>query len=159
MPIRRSFSDHADYIAAAPQEAREALTRIHKRVAAAVPGAEPCISYSMPAFRRGKVFFYFAAFKSHIGVYPPLRDDAALVRELAPYRNEKGNLAFPYARPIPLALIERVAVALAAQYASQAPTARKKSSAVSKPGAAPKARAGARSKAAALTRSAPRARG
>ena len=74
----------------------------------------------MPAFRRGKVFFYFAAFKRHIGIYPPLHDDAALVAELEPFRGPKGNLSFPLDQPLPLELIGRVAEALHRQYSGRA---------------------------------------
>jgi uncharacterized protein YdhG (YjbR/CyaY superfamily) len=70
----------------------------------------------MPAFRLGRTFFYFAAFKKHIGIYPPVTDDQQLISELAPFRNEKGNLAFPYDQDLPLTLIGRVATALAIQY-------------------------------------------
>lgn len=51
------------------------------------------------------------------GIYPPVREDAALIAELAFYPNEKGNLAFKYKEPIPYELIGRVAVALAKEYA------------------------------------------
>ncbi len=102
-------------LAAATPEAAAVLAEIRRRVKAAVPDAAECIGYQMPAFRLKRIFFYFAAFKKHIGVYPPLRGDAALGAECAPYRNEKGNLAFPLDRPIPYDLIQRVAVALAAE--------------------------------------------
>lgn len=90
------FTSHEQYISAAPEEVREILLRVQGLVEAALPEAEPCISYNMPAYRAGKVFFYFAAFKNHLGVYPPVREDAALIRELSSYRNEKGNLSFKY---------------------------------------------------------------
>lgn len=82
----------------------------------AVPDATECISYRMPALRHDRVFFYFAAFRKHIGVYPPV-DDPALVVELARYRGPKGNLQFPLDEPVPYDLIARVAQALARQYA------------------------------------------
>ena len=62
-------------------------------------------------------FFYFAAFKKHIGIYPPVTQDAQLIQELAPYRGEKGNLSFPLGEPLPIDLIGRVAVALSREYA------------------------------------------
>jgi hypothetical protein len=37
----------------------------------------------------------------------------------APYRGPKGDLSFPRFQPLPLALIGKVAVALAAQYADE----------------------------------------
>ena len=44
--------------------------------------ATEIISYQMPAFKRRRVFFFFAAFKAHIGIYPPVQGDAALAAEL-----------------------------------------------------------------------------
>ena len=99
--------------------ARERLVDIQAVVERTVPGAERCVSYGMPAFRKGKVFFYFAAFTKHIGVYPPVTAPEALVDELGPYRGPKGNLIFPHSEPLPIELIGRVAEALARQYASE----------------------------------------
>ncbi len=70
----------------------------------------------MPAFKVGRTFFYFAAFRNHIGVYPPVTRDAALIEETSAYRGPKGNLSFPHSEELPLALIAKVAAALAAQY-------------------------------------------
>lgn len=71
----------------------------------------------MPALKTGRVFFYFAAFKDHIGVYPPVEVDAKLKAELVPYANAKGNRRFPFTEPIPYQLIGKMAAALARQYA------------------------------------------
>lgn len=109
-------SNHDDYIAAVEPAVRERLRVIQAEVERRVPAAQRCIGYSMPAFRTKKVFFYFAAFKRHVGVYPPLHDDAELVRETARWRGPKGNLSFPHDEPLPIDLIGRVAAALAAQY-------------------------------------------
>lgn len=117
------FTCHEDYIAAATPGARVILLQVQAVVEAALPGITRCISYNMPAYRAGKVFFYFAAFQRHLGVYPPVTQDAALIQSLSPFRNEKGNLAFPYRDPIPYELIGRVAVALAREYAGLPPPA------------------------------------
>ena len=110
------FESHEHYMQSATAEAQAILLRIQSMVEAMIPDATRCISYNLPAFKLGRTFFYFAAFKKHIGVYPPMTLDEALVEELKPYRNEKGNLAFPLNRPMPFELIGRVAVALARQY-------------------------------------------
>jgi uncharacterized protein YdhG (YjbR/CyaY superfamily) len=107
---------HDTLIAVAPAEVQMRLRAIQSAVEHAVPQAERCVGYRMPAFRSGRIFFYFAAFKRHIGIYPPLTDDAALVAETAPFRGPKGNLSFAHAQPLPLELIGRVARALAQQY-------------------------------------------
>ena len=62
----------------------------------------------MPAFALDGNLIYFAAFKKHIGVYPPVRGDEPLSKELSRYRGEKGNLKFPLDEPIPYELITRV---------------------------------------------------
>jgi uncharacterized protein YdhG (YjbR/CyaY superfamily) len=111
------IKDHESALASASPEARQRLEAIQAIVERSVPDAQRCISYGMPAFRRGKVFFYFASFKKHIGVYPPVLQPEALVDELGPYRGPKGNLIFPHSEPLPVELIRRVALALADQYA------------------------------------------
>ncbi len=113
MPQPAPLHPHDDYIAGADPSVQPLLRQIQATVQALVPDAVPCISYRMPAFRLQRTFFYFAAFKHHIGIYPPVRNDAALLAELAPYRGEKGNLAFPLKHPVPVELIGRVALALA----------------------------------------------
>lgn len=115
------FTTHQAYFESVAPEARRRLKSIAAKVAALVPEATPSISYSMPAFRDGRVFFYFAAFQKHIGVYPPVTRDDALIRALGPYRGEKGNLTFPLDQPLPMALIERVARALHREYCGGAP--------------------------------------
>ena len=110
------MTDHAALFAKAPPAVRERLEAIQAQVEARVPGAERHVGYGMPAFRKGRVFFYFGAFKGHIGVYPPVTEPPELVAELASYRGPKGNLSFPHEAPLPLKLIGRVAQALAAQY-------------------------------------------
>lgn len=112
---RARFRSHEDYLASVPQH-RERLEAIRDEVHARVPDAKPAISYNMPAFRRGRIFMYVAAFKKHVGIYPPLTDDHALMTETAPYQGPKGNLIFPHDAPLPMDLIGRVAQALAAQY-------------------------------------------
>jgi hypothetical protein len=54
-----------------------------------------------------------------IGIYPPVTKNAKLIRELASYRNEKGNLSFPLDQPIPIDLIGRVAQTLFQQHAKK----------------------------------------
>ncbi len=115
MSERPRFATVDEYLAAVPPAVRPILEEIRALVKRTVPDAQETISYQMPAFRRKRVFFFYAAFKNHIGIYPPLSGDEALLQELLPYRGEKGNLKFPLDQPIPYGLIARVAAALAQQ--------------------------------------------
>lgn len=108
---------HAAYLAACDPAARDRLLAIRAEAERRLPQATRCIAYQMPALKAGRVFFYFAAFKHHIGVYPPVHGPAGLLDEIAPYAGPKGNPAFPHEAPLPLDLIGRVAQGLAQQYA------------------------------------------
>ncbi len=109
-----------DYIAAQASAAQPILQRIRVIVREEAPDADETISYRMPAFVQGGVLLYFAAFQKHIGIYPPVGGDAALLRALAPYRGEKGNLSFPLAEAMPYELIRRVARQRVKENASKA---------------------------------------
>jgi uncharacterized protein YdhG (YjbR/CyaY superfamily) len=97
-----------EYIAASAPAARPLLKEIRRVVRAEAPEAEEVISYRMPAFKQHGIVIYFAAFKHHIGVFPPVSGDAGLEQALGPYAGPKGNLRFPMDRPIPYALIRRI---------------------------------------------------
>ena len=105
------------YLAPLSPEIREILEAVRRIVHEEVPAATETIGYQMPAFKVERIFFYFAAFKKHLGIYPPVSGDDALLRELAPYLGPKNNLKFPVDQPIPYELIRRVVRTLADQYA------------------------------------------
>lgn len=107
---------HDAHFAACDPAVRERLLAIQAEVESRVPGATRCIGYKMPAWRLRRIFFYFAGFRRHIGVYPPVDGPDELMTRLAPYRGPKGNLIFPHKDPIPVDLIGDVAEVLAAQY-------------------------------------------
>jgi uncharacterized protein YdhG (YjbR/CyaY superfamily) len=96
------------YIAGYSPAVRTLLKRLRATVKRAAPDAEEFISYRMPAFRLHGVLVYFAAFKHHIGLYPPIKGNAKLTADVAAYAGKKGNLRFPLDQPIPYALIARI---------------------------------------------------
>ena len=98
----------AEYIAAFSPRVQSILKKIRSTIRKAAPAAEERISYRVPAFTLKGDLIYFAAFKKHIGVYPPVKGNERLRKEMAPYRGEKGNLRFPLDEPIPYALISRI---------------------------------------------------
>jgi uncharacterized protein YdhG (YjbR/CyaY superfamily) len=108
MAKRTTPRDIDDYISAAPRECRPILEKIRSLIRQAAPRAEEAISYGMPAFKQKNILVYFAAFKKHIGLYPPVRGDEKLMRDVTPYAGAKGNLRFPLEKRIPYGLIRRV---------------------------------------------------
>jgi uncharacterized protein YdhG (YjbR/CyaY superfamily) len=100
MPATRTAPKNIDeYIAACAPDVRAILKRIRLTVRNAVPDAQETISYRMPTFTLHGVLVHFAAFRKHIGLYPPVRGDAKL---------KKAILKFPLDQPIPYGLIERI---------------------------------------------------
>ncbi len=115
-----------EYIAGFPAETRKLLKAVRSAVLAAVPGGEERISYKMPAVFSSGIVVYYAAFKNHIGLYPPVADPAIAARA-ARFAGPKGNLQFPYSEPLPLNLIGEIAKArYAANLAAAAASSIKK---------------------------------
>jgi uncharacterized protein YdhG (YjbR/CyaY superfamily) len=96
------------YISTAAAEARGPLREIRDMVRRVAPEAEEIMSYRMPAFRQRRILINFAAFKKHIGVFPPVRGDAKLQRALKPWMGPKGNLQLPLDEPVPINLLEQI---------------------------------------------------
>ncbi|MEK7953550.1 iron chaperone [Luteolibacter soli] len=105
------------YLASLSPEVREVLETVRRIVKEEIPEATETIGYQMPAFKVERIFFYFAAFKKHLGIFPPVKGDDALLRELAPYLGPKNNLKFSFDQPVPYELIRRAVRTLAKQYA------------------------------------------
>ncbi len=97
-----------EYISGFAPATQALLEQVRQAVHAAAPDAREVISYRIPAFKAHGILVYFAAFKRHIGFYPPVRGDADLQEAAAPYAGEKGNLRFAMDRPLPLDLIGRI---------------------------------------------------
>jgi uncharacterized protein YdhG (YjbR/CyaY superfamily) len=97
-----------EYIAVFSPEVRAVLERIRRTIHKVAPEAKETISYRIPSFSLGGALVYFAAFKNHIGFYPPVSGDARLEKAMSPYAGEKGNLRFPLDQPIPYGLIKRI---------------------------------------------------
>jgi uncharacterized protein YdhG (YjbR/CyaY superfamily) len=109
MAARRAKPTNIDeYIAASSPEVQAILERIRATIHTVAPTAQETISYQIPAFTLNGTLVYFAAFKNHIGFYPPVSGDATLKKAVSRYAGEKGNLRFPLDQPMPIRLIERI---------------------------------------------------
>jgi uncharacterized protein YdhG (YjbR/CyaY superfamily) len=106
---RRKPGSIDQYIAGCAPEARAILRKLRSTIKrAAPPETEELISYRIPAFRLHGILVYFAAFKTHIGMFPPVKGDAKLQAAVSKYAGPKGNLKFPLDAPIPYALVARI---------------------------------------------------
>lgn len=97
-----------EYIAQFSPEVRTVLQKVRETIQLAAPEAVEVISYQMPAFKLKGMLVYFAGWKKHIGLYPPIAGDSSIEKAVAKYAGPKGNLQFPLDEPIPYKLIERI---------------------------------------------------
>jgi uncharacterized protein YdhG (YjbR/CyaY superfamily) len=91
--MAEKFATVDDYVASLPQDVQGIVEEIRRRAHRAAPEAVETISYNMPTLKvdsRGVI--YFAAWKTHIAIYPVPATDADLERELVPYRAERSTL-------------------------------------------------------------------
>ena len=97
-----------EYIASFPKDIQEILEKIRMTIRKAAPDAQETIKYGMPTFTLKGNLVYFAAFKEHIGFYPPVKGMEKFRKELSAYEGPKGSLQFPLDKPIPYHLIGEI---------------------------------------------------
>jgi uncharacterized protein YdhG (YjbR/CyaY superfamily) len=116
--VADQFATIDEYISSFPEEVRLVLEQVRRTIRTAVPAARETISYQMPTITLdGRHLVYFAAWKHHVALYPVPTADEALEVELAPYRAARSTLRFPFRKPVPYDLIERLVALLVQQRA------------------------------------------
>lgn len=105
------------YLAGLPEQKRETLELLRKRILAVIPEAEQCISYGMPAFRvSGKVLAGFAAFKNHLAYLPHSGQVfPVLAEELKDFVYTNGSLHFALDECLSAELVEKLIAVRRAQ--------------------------------------------
>jgi uncharacterized protein YdhG (YjbR/CyaY superfamily) len=77
--------------------------------AAVSPNATETVKWGMPVFEERRILFAFAAFKSHLNFMPTPSAMKSFKKELAKYTTGKGSIQFSYSKPLPKALIRKIA--------------------------------------------------
>ena len=107
------------YLATLSDDKRTALERLRKTIHAAVPRAEECISYQLPAFRLGgRVLVWFGAGANHCAFYPGGIVEAYKT-DLEEYETSKGTIRFQPEKPLPAALVRKLVKARIAKTAAK----------------------------------------
>ena len=115
--MKQISSDTDAYLATLNAEDRAALEKLRRSIKAALPEAEECIAYGIPAFRwKGKTVAGFSASKNHCSYFPMSGSVvAALQEELKKYDSSKGTIRFPAHRPLSAALVKKLVKARMAE--------------------------------------------
>jgi uncharacterized protein YdhG (YjbR/CyaY superfamily) len=104
---KKQFETIDEYIKTFPRDVQSILEKMRRTIRKAAPEAEETISYQIPTFKlNGNSITHFAAFKKHIGLYPPA--PTAFKKQVSAYEGPKGNLRFPTDKPIPYDLVTRI---------------------------------------------------
>jgi uncharacterized protein YdhG (YjbR/CyaY superfamily) len=97
------------YIASCPAAVQPVLGEMRQTIREVMPDATEAMSYQIPTFKlKGRNIVHFAAWKSHVSVYPIPAGDEEFDKQLAPYKKGKGTLQFPLGKPIPQELLKKL---------------------------------------------------
>src|SRR5690349_20136394 len=102
------FNSVDEYIKSLPSASKEKIIELRCLIKKIAPEAEELISYNMPSFKYHGRLVYYAAFKSHIGLYPMASGIAAFQNEISKYKWAKGSVQFPLDKPLPTTLIKKI---------------------------------------------------
>ena len=98
-----------EYIDAAPKEAHEKLHELRAILKKVVPNATETLKWGSPVFEEKRILFAYAAFKTHLNFMPTRSAMKPFENELAEYITGKDTIQFLYDKPLPKALIRKIA--------------------------------------------------
>jgi uncharacterized protein YdhG (YjbR/CyaY superfamily) len=113
MPKKPATVD--EYIAAAPEQARPMLREIRALLKRVAPNAMETLKWGQPVFEERRILFSYSAYKSHLNFMPTGPALEPFKKELAAYNMGKDTIQFPYDKPLPKALIRKIAAYRAKQ--------------------------------------------
>ena len=99
-----------EYIDAAPKDAQEKLHELRAILRKVAPNAKEALKWGSPVFEENRILFAYTAFKSHLNFMPTRTTLDSFREELANYTTGKDTIQFPYDKPLPKALIRKIAV-------------------------------------------------
>lgn len=107
------YTDHDDYIAAAPEQFQPLLTQLRAVLRQILPDAEELIAYDMPGFGFGKsIIVGYAFFSKQCGIYVSNGAITALAEEIkaAGLKASKTGVTFSDRKPISDELVTKLAL-------------------------------------------------
>jgi uncharacterized protein YdhG (YjbR/CyaY superfamily) len=98
-----------EYLKAAPKEAQPKLREIRAILKSVAPKAKEGLKWGYPMLEEKRILFSYAAFKTHLNFFPTGPALIPFKKELAEYKTSKDSVQFPYDKPLPKALIRKIA--------------------------------------------------
>jgi uncharacterized protein YdhG (YjbR/CyaY superfamily) len=98
-----------EYVKAAPPHVRGKLRELRALLRSVAPKAKETLKWGSPVFEEGRILFAYAAFRTHLNFMPTPSAMRPFKKELAGFTTGKGSIQLPYDKPLPKALIRRIA--------------------------------------------------
>jgi uncharacterized protein YdhG (YjbR/CyaY superfamily) len=98
-----------EYIDAAPAEAQEKLTELREVLKKVAPGAKEALKWGHPVLEENRILFSYSAHKTHLNFMPTRSSIEPFEKELKEFVTGKDTIQFPYNKPLPKALIRKIA--------------------------------------------------
>jgi uncharacterized protein YdhG (YjbR/CyaY superfamily) len=98
-----------EYIANAPSEAKPKLRELREILREVAPNAVETIKWGAPIYEENRILFSMSAFKKHLTFMPTRSTLDAFKDELANFETGRDTLQIPYDKPLPKALIKKLA--------------------------------------------------
>lgn len=98
-----------EYIEGAPAEAREHLRALRAILNEAAPQATEGIKWGHAVLEEKRILFSMAAHKAHINFMPTGQSLDPFREELAELKTGKDTIQLPYDKPLPTALLRKIA--------------------------------------------------
>jgi uncharacterized protein YdhG (YjbR/CyaY superfamily) len=99
----------SDYIKAAPKEAQKHLKELRSILKGIAPKASEAIKWGSPVLEGKRILFAYNAHTSHLNFMPTRSSLTPFKKELEAYKTGKDTIQFPYDKPLPAALIKKIA--------------------------------------------------
>ncbi|HMP99830.1 MAG TPA: DUF1801 domain-containing protein [Cyclobacteriaceae bacterium] len=106
---KKKPSNIDEYINAAPEHALEKLKEIRSILKKVAPAAREILKWGQPVFEEKRILFAYAAFKSHLNFVPTGPALEPFREELQKFTTGKDSVQFPYNKPLPKGLIQKIA--------------------------------------------------
>jgi uncharacterized protein YdhG (YjbR/CyaY superfamily) len=99
----------AEYIRAAPLAGQPHLRKLHAILKGVAPDADAVIKWGNPCFVEPRFLFAFSAHKAHLSFAPTAKAFKAFGKQLEKHDITRGTLRIQYDKPLPEALVRRIA--------------------------------------------------
>lgn len=98
-----------EYIAAAPKQAQGKLQELRVLLEKVAPNATEAIKWGYPVLEEKRILFSYSAHKTHLNFMPTRSTLEPFKDQLKGYTIGRDTIQLPYDKPLPKALIEKLA--------------------------------------------------